>query len=107
MQVAAASEEQSQASDEVLRNAEVIQQITEHHSAGLAQINQAVENLSHLATNLEKMISQFNIGFSAHKQQARGAAAAIKSPSQTAMPPSPTPHVAAAMPPPTPSPQIL
>jgi methyl-accepting chemotaxis protein len=71
LQVAAASEEQSHASDEVLRNAEVIQHITEQNSAGLAQINQAVENLSHLATNLEKMISQFNIGFSSHKQQAQ------------------------------------
>ncbi len=69
--VAAASEEQSQASDEVLRNAEVIQQITEQNSAGLAQINLAVENLSHLAANLERMLGQFNIGFSAHKQQAR------------------------------------
>ena len=105
MQVAAASEEQSQASDEVLRNAEVIQQITEHHSAGLAQINQAVENLSHLATNLEKMISQFNIGFSAHKQQAR-AASSVKPAPQAAMPQAGIPHHAATMPQSTPPPQI-
>jgi hypothetical protein len=71
MQVAAASEEQSQASDEVLRNAEIIRQVTENSSAGLAQINQAVEDLSYLSVNLEKLISQFNIGFSAHKQQAQ------------------------------------
>ncbi|TAE29908.1 MAG: HAMP domain-containing protein [Candidatus Kapaibacterium sp.] len=69
--LAAASEEQSHASDEVLRNAEVIQQITEQNSSGLAQINLAIENLSHLAINLERMLGQFNIGFSAHKQQAR------------------------------------
>jgi methyl-accepting chemotaxis protein len=71
MQVAAASEEQSQASDEVLRNAEIIRQVTENSSAGLAQINRAVEDLSHLSVNLEKLISQFNIGFSTHKQQAQ------------------------------------
>jgi methyl-accepting chemotaxis protein len=89
MQVAAASEEQSQASDEVLRNAEVIRQVTENSSAGLAQISQAVEDLSRLAMNLEKMLSQFNIGFSQHKQKAQTLASQPQqqNPSVSAPPP--------------------
>ncbi len=69
MQVAAATEEQSQASEEVLRNAEVIKQITETTSAGIIQIVRAVEDVSKLAVHLEAIVRQFNIGTNAQKHQ--------------------------------------
>ncbi|MCS6807611.1 MAG: methyl-accepting chemotaxis protein [Bacteroidota bacterium] len=62
IQVAAATEEQSQASDEVLRNAETIKKITETTAAGILQITQAIEDVSRLAIHLESVIKQFNIG---------------------------------------------
>lgn len=62
LQVAAATEEQSQVSEEVLRNAEIIKSITENTSVGIIQIVHAVEDVSRLAVHLEAMIKQFNIG---------------------------------------------
>ncbi|MCU0427515.1 MAG: methyl-accepting chemotaxis protein [Candidatus Kapabacteria bacterium] len=79
MQVAAATEEQSQVSEEVLRNAEIIKSITESTSAGIIQIVHAVEDVSRLAVHLEAMIKQFNIGINAARR------------------PNATPHAAAPM----------
>ena len=62
LQVAAATEEQSQASEEVLRNAKVIKGITETASVGVVQIAQAMEDVSRLATRLDETIRQFRIG---------------------------------------------
>jgi methyl-accepting chemotaxis protein len=80
MQVAAATEEQSQASEEVLRNAEVIKQITETTSAGIIQIAHAVEDVSKLAIHLETVIRHFNIGNNNHKKQAKSAPSPAQAP---------------------------
>jgi methyl-accepting chemotaxis protein len=62
LQVAAATEEQSQASEEVLRNAEVIKGVAETTAVGVTQIAQAMEDVSRLATRLDETIRQFRIG---------------------------------------------
>lgn len=80
MQVAAATEEQSQASEEVLRNAEVIKHITETTSAGIVQIAHAVEDVSKLAIHLETVIRQFNIGNANHKKQAQSTLSPAQAP---------------------------
>jgi methyl-accepting chemotaxis protein len=68
MQVATSSTEQSLASEEILRNAETIKHITNRTTLGINEIVRAVEDLSRLATHLEQIITQFDIGFTPHQK---------------------------------------
>ena len=88
MQVAAATEEQSQASEEVLRNAEVIKSITQSTSAGILQIVHAIEDVSKLAVHLEAVIRQFNIGSQAIGLQTIGSQAQYTQPNGITAPPN-------------------
>ncbi len=59
--VAAASEEQSSASEEISKNIEAISSVTQQSSAGVQQIAKAAEDLSGLTNNLEQLVSRFKI----------------------------------------------
>ena len=60
-QVAAASEEQSAASEQISHSIETISSVTEQNSAGLQQIARAAEDLNRLTLNLENLVSSFQI----------------------------------------------
>ncbi len=60
-QVAAASEEQSSASEEISRNIEAINAVTGQSSSGIQQVAKASQDLSQLTVNLEALISKFKI----------------------------------------------
>ncbi len=60
-QVAAASVEQSSASEQISKSIETISSVSQQSSASLQQIASAAENLSRLTTNLESHISRFKI----------------------------------------------
>ena len=60
-QVAAASEEQSAASEQISRNMEAISNVTQQSTAGVFQIAKAAEDLNRQTDNLEKLISRFKI----------------------------------------------
>ncbi len=60
-QVAAASEEQSSASEQISKNIEGISSVAEQSAAGITQIAKAAEGLNRLTFNLQDLISKFNI----------------------------------------------
>jgi methyl-accepting chemotaxis protein len=60
-QVAAASEEQSAASEQISRNIEGISNVTNESSTGIQQIATAAEDLNKLTNNLQNLVGQFNI----------------------------------------------
>ena len=62
MQVAAASEEQSAASEQISKNIEAISNVTNESAAGIQEIAKASEDLNRLMLNLEGLISNFKIG---------------------------------------------
>jgi methyl-accepting chemotaxis protein len=61
IQVAAASEEQSNSSEQISRNIEGINNVTRETSQGISQIARASEDLSKLTINLQEMITRFKI----------------------------------------------
>lgn len=61
-QVAAASEEQSSASEQISKNIEGISSVTNESASGIQQIAQATEDLSRLTVNLQNLIGKFKIG---------------------------------------------
>ncbi len=61
IQVAAASEEQSNSSELISRNIEGINNVTRETSQGISQIARASEDLSKLTINLQEMINRFKI----------------------------------------------
>jgi methyl-accepting chemotaxis protein len=60
-QVAAASEEQSSASEQIGKNIEAINQVTQETAGGIQQIAQASEDLSRLTITLQELISKFKL----------------------------------------------
>jgi methyl-accepting chemotaxis protein len=60
-QVAAASEEQSAASEQISRNIEGISNVTNESSTGIQQIATAAEDLNRLTNNLQEMVGRFVI----------------------------------------------
>ncbi len=63
-QVAAASEEQSSASEQISKNIEAISSVTQQSAAGIQQVAGSAGDLSRLTENLENLISRFKIDFS-------------------------------------------
>lgn len=63
-QVAAASEEQSSAAEQISKNIESIDNVTQESASGVTQIARASEDLSRLTLNLEEMVSKFNLDLS-------------------------------------------
>ncbi len=62
IQVAAASEEQSSTAEQISKSILAINNVTNQSSTGIQQIAKAAEDLNRLTTNLEMLISKFNIG---------------------------------------------
>lgn len=60
-QVAAASEEQSSAAEQISKNIEGISNVTNESAAGVQEIARASEDLSRLTINLQELISKFKI----------------------------------------------
>ena len=60
-QVAAASEEQSSAAEQISKNIESISNVTHEAASGTQQIARAAEDLNRLTDNLQNLISQFKI----------------------------------------------
>lgn len=60
-QVAAASEEQSAASEQISKNIEGISRVSQESAIGVEQIARSSEDLNRLTENLQNMISQFKI----------------------------------------------
>jgi methyl-accepting chemotaxis protein len=60
-QVAAASEEQSSASEQIGKNIESISSVTQESASGIQQIANASEDLNRLTINLQTLISKFKL----------------------------------------------
>ena len=60
-QVAAASEEQSSAAEQISKNIESINSVTQESANGVHQIANSAEDLNKLTTNLQELVSKFNI----------------------------------------------
>lgn len=60
-QVAAASEEQSSAAEQISKNIEGISNVTHESAAGVQEIARAAEDLNRLTVNLQELISRFKI----------------------------------------------
>ncbi|MGE5400989.1 MAG: methyl-accepting chemotaxis protein [Ignavibacteriales bacterium] len=61
-QVAAGSEEQSSAAEQISKNIEGISSVTQQSAAGSEQIARAAEDLNRLTVNLQEIISKFRLG---------------------------------------------
>ncbi len=64
VQVAAASEEQSATSEEIGKNIELINKVTNNTSYKLKEIANSVENLNDLTVDLQNLVNSFKIKFS-------------------------------------------
>ena len=60
-QVAAASEQQSSAAEEISKNVDAINHVTQETASGIQQIAHAAEDLNRLTVSLQEMISRFKI----------------------------------------------
>ena len=60
-QVAAASEEQSSAAEQISKNIESISSVTQQSASGIQQIAHASEDLNRLTLNLQELIAQFKV----------------------------------------------
>jgi len=60
-QVAAASEEQSSAAEQISKNIESISSVTQESASGIQQIAHASEDLNRLTLNLQELIAQFKV----------------------------------------------
>lgn len=60
-QVAAASEEQSSAAEQISKNIESISSVTQQSASGVQQIAHASEDLNRLTLNLQELITKFKI----------------------------------------------
>lgn len=60
-QVAAASEQQSRASEQITQNIELITNVTQQSATGVRQIAHAAEELNQLTGNLQSLISGFKV----------------------------------------------
>jgi methyl-accepting chemotaxis protein len=60
--VAAASQEQASASEQISRNIDAISNVTQESAAGTQQIARAAEDLNRLTANLLSLLGQFSLG---------------------------------------------
>lgn len=60
-QVAAASEEQSGAAEQISKSIEGISSVTQQSAAGIQQVAHAAEDLNSLTANLQKLVAQFKL----------------------------------------------
>jgi methyl-accepting chemotaxis protein len=60
-QLAAASEEQSSAAEQISKNIEGINNVTKESAAGIQQIARASEDLNRLTVNLQELVSKFKV----------------------------------------------
>jgi len=68
-QVAAASEEQSKASEQITQNIELITNVTQQSATGVRQIARAAEELNQLTSNLQSLISGFKVDTLSYSMQ--------------------------------------
>lgn len=71
-QVAAASEEQSSAAEQISKNLEAINHVTNESATGIQQIARASEDLNRLTINLQELIARFKIGNSSNQFSGSG-----------------------------------
>ena len=69
MQVAAASEEQSSAAEQISKNIEAISNVTHESAAGIQQIAGSAEDLSRLTVNLQELTARFKLQNRNEKQK--------------------------------------
>ena len=60
-QIAAASEEQSSASEQIAKNVEAISAVTGQTASGTQQVARAAEDLNRLTENLQNYIARFKL----------------------------------------------
>lgn len=71
IQVAAASEEQASAAEEIGKNIESINNVTNESATGIQQIARAAEDLNRLTNDLQNLVSQFKLNHSLNKRLVR------------------------------------
>ena len=71
-QIAAASEEQSSASEQISKNVEGISSVTAETAQGVQQIARAAEDLNRLTANLEQLVAKFKLSGDSTAQRAGG-----------------------------------
>ena len=59
--IAESTREQTAATEEIARNMEEISALTEESSANVHQVGQSAEDVSHIATELQHLVSQFKV----------------------------------------------
>jgi methyl-accepting chemotaxis protein len=59
MQVAAASEQQSAAAEQISKNIEGISSVSQQSAAGVEQIARAAEDMNRLTVNLQELVARF------------------------------------------------
>ncbi|MCU7526696.1 MAG: methyl-accepting chemotaxis protein, partial [Ignavibacteria bacterium] len=72
LQVAAASEEQSSAAEQISKNIEGISSVTQQSAAGTEQIARAAEDLNRLTVNLQEIVAGFKINSGNERQSSNG-----------------------------------
>jgi len=70
-QVAAASEEQSSAAEQIGKNIESINSVTQESASGIQQIAHASEDLNRLTLNLQELVAKFKVNESQSKLAVR------------------------------------
>jgi len=68
-QVAAASEEQSNAAEHISQNIEAISSVTQQNASGIQEIARSTEDLNRLTMNLEQLIGKFKIATDKNKTE--------------------------------------
>jgi methyl-accepting chemotaxis protein len=61
LQIAAASEEQSSASEQISKNVDAISSVTSQTAQGTQQIARAADDLNHLTENLQQLLERFRL----------------------------------------------
>ena len=59
--IAESTKEQTAATEEIARNMEEISAITEESAANIRQVGQSAEDVSHIATELQQLVSKFKV----------------------------------------------
>lgn len=72
-QIAAASEQQASASEQISKNVEAISTVSQESASGVQQIAKTAEDLNRLTENLQQLLERFNLGGSEQQyhQQSR------------------------------------
>jgi methyl-accepting chemotaxis protein len=77
-QVAAASEEQSSAAEEISKSIESINSVTQESAQGIAQVARASEDLSRLTVNLQELVARFKLIDSSQLSRTKLASSGVK-----------------------------